>query len=125
MKWPCNRTKNWFGKLDPKKSWHIIGNNDREMVSRIVQFISGHDHNNYHEFKVNPDPDGPGPWCDRCEEVDKYQTPEHLIEDCEQLGHMRLLLFGEVYPLMNDLSIAQLSRFLVGADIRWRPVDED
>ena len=124
MKWPCNRTKNWFPTLDSKKSWNIIGKNNREAVSRIIQYMSGHDYNNKHEFKCNPDPDGPGPWCDRCDEPGKYQTAEHLIEDCESLGELRLRLFGVVYPRIADLSVAQLLRFLEEANVQWRPADE-
>ena len=96
------------------------------MVSRLVQYITGHDYNNAHEFKCNPfDEDGVGPWCDRCEEPGALQTAEHLIEDCESLGHLRLRLFGEVSPLVSDLSVAQLWRFFVKANIRWRPADGD
>ena len=105
--------------------YKIFGKNSREKVSRLVQFITGHDHNNKHEFKVNPDPEGPGPWCDRCDVPGEYQTAEHLIEDCEQLGSLRLSLFGSEAPLISDLSVAQVWSFLMGASIPWLPADED
>ena len=125
MKWPCNRTKNWFPVLMARKSWSVIAGNDREKVSRLVQFISGHDYNNKHEFKCNPDPDGPGPWCNRCEEPEQYQTAEHLMTDCEQLGALRLAVFGSHEPIAKDLSVAQVWRFLVEAEIPWLPAEGD
>ena len=102
----------------------MIANDQREKVSRLCQFITGHDFNNKHEFKINPDEEGVGPWCDRCDEPEKYQTAEHLITECERLAPLRLELFGSVYPEFSELSVAQLWRFLVGADIPWRPADE-
>lgn len=124
MKWPCNRTKNWFPVLKSKMSWQVIGNDSREKVSRLVQFITGHDFNNKHEFKVNPNPEGSGPWCDRCDVPGEYQTAEHLIQDCEQLGALRLALFGSDAPQFSDLSVEQLWRFLLRADIPWLPAGE-
>ena len=68
--------------------------------------------------------EGTGPWCIRCDEPGKLQTPEHLIEDCEALGGLRLEMFGEVYPVVADLRVAQLLRFLHRANVQWRPADE-
>ena len=50
---------------------------------------------------------------------------EHLLTECEALGHTRLQIFGTDRPeVPYTLKVTALTRFLRETNLGWLPTDE-
>ena len=122
-KWPHLQTKDWFPKTCAKFSFQLL-NSSRIMFSKKVQIITGHGFFNGHSYKCNPDDDGPGPLCDRCDARVK-QTVKHLFTECDAFAHLRLMIFGRAFPSdLLEITDAQLSRFINEINYKWFPFED-
>ena len=84
----------------------------------MVQFITGHNYLNRHEFLINgPDDEELDPMCHLCD-YNYCQTTAHIIGECPALVEARLEVFGlhTLEPPFH-FSIRAIIRFLQLAEI--------
>ena len=108
------------------------------MVGQLIQFLTGHTFLNRHQAIIdeserqriiaandydNADDDGyaiidaPDPKCSRCKNGD--ETPLHILMECENLGPLRLQIFGKeqlvepgAIPDFSGISAHQIISFM-------------
>jgi ribonuclease HI len=102
----CRQSKVWFPTLNKTISRQII-RQSRPKVSRLVQFITGHNYLNYHMSKTA----GLDPLCRLCEEQD--ETAEHIALYCPCLWLERVNAFQTATPTTpTSWDVKKLTRFM-------------
>jgi ribonuclease HI len=98
---------------------NMLKNSNRQVIGRLIQFITGHCTLKFHANKQNSLLD---PQCRRCGSAP--ETPIHLVRFCEVLTESRMNLF-EGLDILNDgfsWSCGQLLQFLTESEI-WPQLD--
>ena len=90
------------------KSKEIV-QQDRQMISLLTQFITGHAHLNRHNWIISKDNTKLCRLCNNCEE-----SPIHILTDCEPLWRQRQEIFGSTFldPNRPIWEVKQLIQFL-------------
>ena len=90
------------------KSKEII-QQDRQKISLLTQFITGHAHLNRHNWIINGEN---AKSCRLCENGE--ESPIHLLADCEPLWRQRQEIFGSAFldPNRPIWEVKQLVKFL-------------
>src|SRR5207249_12030559 len=78
----CRQTKNWFPKVDRRKSIGLLKNTPRDLYGKVLQFITGHNFLNRHSSLIDPTK---GNQCRYCEQA--QETSWHLCVECPRLNH--------------------------------------
>ena len=124
-KWNHRQTKDWFPEPNNRRSFLLVRNNDKIMLSRKIHIMTGHGPFNYHEDRCKP-ADGPGPFCDRCMDTEALQTSKHILQECEAFAHLRHIIFGQAFPDdMNSITDMMLSDFIIQSNFKWFPLDDE
>ena len=107
----ARQTKIWFPKPDPKKS-HLLLKMDRNNLSKIVQFLTGHNklkrHKNIQEGVLDPHS------CRLC--LEEEESSFHVIAECPAMQIHRLEVFKLPIPINlpnpPDWTLSQVEKFL-------------
>ena len=119
------QTKLWFPELNSKKSFQLMHQRNRFDFSILVQAITGFNHLSYHNAKIDKS-ENTSRRCTICKKSvlsGEVMTTRHLFTECEALGLLRLRNFGTHEPVISQLPISQVTRFLTEANdiIPWLP----
>ena len=108
----CRQTKQWFPAVDRSKSSRYL-DLDRQMLSNMVQIITGHNYLKRHESLVNDNDDS---ICRLC--LEEEETSFHIYAECPALGWARLRVLGNIYwANLQDLTTSQATSFFREATI--------
>ena len=104
----ARQTKIWFPKPDPRKSMELI-NMKRKKLSRMIQFLSGHNKLKYHmnlqEGKIDPGS------CRLC--MEDEESSFHIIGECPAMEHIRFEIFHRnILGRKPIWEISQVEKFL-------------
>ena len=86
----CRQTKQWFPKLDPKRSFKIM-QLMKPQWGKICQFITGHNSLNRHLY-LTESAETESPVCNLCNEAE--MTSAHIIGECPALHWARADALG-------------------------------
>ena len=118
----CLATKDWFPKVNPKRSFELLSNRSRYEYSILVHAITGHNHLAYHEHKQDNSKD---PTCYLCKKPGSLMTSRHIFTNCDALALQRHHYLGHHSPIAPfTFSVNQAIRFLRVTNIGWLPSDE-
>ena len=105
----ARQTKIWFPIPDIKKSLQLLDMN-RDNLSRLVQFLTGHNNLKRHRNIQNGvnDPES----CRLCQEDE--ESSYHVIAECPAMQYFRRKIFQTPTLLPDPLvwSVMQVTRFL-------------
>ena len=113
----CRQTKQWFPYPQAGKSFNLV-KLARQKFGIMVQFVTGHNFLNRHEFIVRGQVDEEAdPMCHMCD-YNYSQTTAHIIGECPALVGPRLEVFGlhTMEPPFN-FPIRAIIKFLQLAEI--------
>ena len=79
----CKQTKLWYKKISPIML-PFLKKGNRIEVGKLVQFITGHCNLMKHQYRIGKAQD---PNCRLCKT--KWETPWHLITECQRLKSIR------------------------------------
>ena len=109
------QTRIFLPAADPKKARELI-KKPRNIFSRLVQFITGHNFARRHQGLVDKTSHG---MCRLCSEEE--ETSSHLINNCKRLYLQRRHYFdiptGDF--ITPDWSVSQLAAFIQDPLISW------
>ena len=113
----CRQTKHWFPYPQASKSFRLV-NLARQKYGIMVQFITGHNYLNRHEFLIRgPDDEEVDPMCQLCD-YNYSQTSAHIIRECAALVEPRLEVFGlHVMEPPFNFPIRTIIKFLEKAEV--------
>ena len=102
----CRQTR-YFYKTPSKSKAKILLSYNRERVSMLVRYTTGHAflkrHNMIVEKGTTQGLENEDIYCSLCESPTEWETPHHVICSCPALMHRRISYFGK-YFLDNDPS---------------------
>ena len=102
----CRQTR-YFYKVPSRSQAKVLLSYNRERVSMLVRFVTGHAflkrHNMIVEKGTTQGLEIEDIYCRLCESSSEWETPHHVICKCPALMHRRLPYFGD-YFLPNDPS---------------------
>ena len=122
----CRQIRDWFSRPNAKKSFALL-KLPRQQFGKMVQFLTGHNFLNYHEFLVFGHKDEVDPMCEFCD-LNYVQTSAHIIGECPSphLMELRQKLFGQhileppfLLPMpavFEFLQLAGIEAFAMDAD---------
>ena len=121
----AKETKLWFPEINSKKSFELMHQRSRLDFSILVQAITGFNHLSNHNAKLDK-MENTSRRCTICKAsvlTGEVMTTNHLFTECEALGLLRLRIFGTHEPVISQLKISQVIRFLTAANkiIPWLP----
>ena len=120
------QTRDWFPAPSARKSFALL-KLPRQQFGKMVQFLTGHNFLNYHEFLVHGDREEVDLMCELCD-YNYVQTSAHIIGECpsERLMELRKNLFG--FHLLEPpflLPLPAVFEFLQLAEIEAFAMDAD
>ena len=116
---PCRQTK-YFIQAPSKSRAMLLLQNSREVLGRLVRFLTGHAFLRRQNAIVSTglDPPPGDVSCRMCEDRVEDETPHHIITECDRLCLWRTETFGnfvlDEYPQWDP---RDLSKFLSRKDI--------
>ena len=121
----AKETKLWFPEIDSKKSFQLMYQRNRFDFSILVQAITGANHLMYYEGKIDKT-ENTSRRCTICKAsvmTGQMMTTKHIFTECDRLAWLRLQAFGTHEPIISELSIQAVNRFLTEANeiIPWLP----
>ena len=118
-------TKLWFPEINSKKSFQLLHQRNRVDFSILIRAITGFNHLSNHNARIGKT-ENTSRRCTICRRsvlTGEVMTTKHLFTECEALGALRLQNFGTHIPIIHQLSVSQVTRFLTEASkiIPWLP----
>ena len=96
----CRQTKRFWPEVSLKTSKDLLKYYKREELGWLIQIISGHGFNNYHQSRLGTTAD---PKCRYCEGPDEETW--HLVNECPVLAQARHEVFDEqVFKFPKDIT---------------------
>jgi ribonuclease HI len=111
----CIHSKNFYPEVDLRKSAKIVKLN-REKLSRLIRFTTGHTFLSGHRKTIKPNADI-NTMCRLCE-LEK-ETAEHIVADCEVLWKPRSDSFYKPFlDIPIPWEVPHMSKFLQNPKVR-------
>ena len=117
----ARQTKIWFPKPDPKKSKELL-KMKRKKLSKMIQFLSGHNKLKYH-MNLQDGINDPGS-CRLC--MEDEESSYHIIGECPAMEQIRFEIFHrnilgekpiwEIPQVEKFLRISQVGNMLEGEE---------
>ena len=125
----CRQTKYFYKVPDKQKAKVLLGYN-RDNLSMLVRFVTGHAflkrHNKIVERGTKIGEENEDIYCRLCSSNTEWETPHHLICKCEALMHRRKEIFGDFFlPDDPKWDIKNLMDFLNCSTITDLEDDEE
>ena len=92
----CRQTKKFWPHVSIKTSKSLIKINDRGILSKMIQIVTGHGFNNFHLSKIEASHD---PLCQFCLEEDEETW--HVVMECVALEEVRYRFLTEGNSVSN------------------------